>query len=722
MRLRRLLWLVPQILLLTLCGNAQAQFTFTTNNGTITITGYTGPGGDVIIPSTINGLPVTGIGEWAFYDSPVPNVLIPDSVTNIADGAFFDCASLTNVTVGDKVMSLGDWTFASCSNLTSACFRGDAPSLGGTNVFYGCRGTVYYLQGTTDWGSTLGGRPAVLWNPPVPFTYTTNNETITITGYTGSGGSVAMPGRINFLPVTSIGEWAFYDTSVTNVLIPDSVTNIADGAFFDCASLTNVTVGDKVMSLGDWTFAFCSNLTSVCFRGDAPSLGGASVFYGCGATNYYLWAGANWGSTLGGRPAVLWNPPVPFTYTTNNEAITITEYTGSGGSVAIPGRINFLPVTSIGGTAFYKCANLTSVTIPNSVTDIGQYAFEICTNLTNVSLGSGVTSIGTFAFLSCTSLTNLAVDPLDLFYSSVNGVLFDKSQASLIQYPSGVAGPYTIPDSVTSIGDYAFYSRENLTEVTIPNSVTTIGYAAFASCTGLTNVSIGDGVTNIGQGAFYLCTRLTSIMIPDSVTSIGSGAFEYCTSLTNIIIPNRVTSIASYAFSNCTNLTDVAIPSSVTSIGDCAFLFCTSLTSITIPSTVTNIEDQAFWVCTCLRSIFFKGNAPGLGFSPFQYDNAATIYYLSGTAGWDRWASPPPAVLWNPTIQTADPNFGVQNNQLGFSITGTTNIPIAVVACTNPANPTWVPLQTCTLTNGSIYFSDPQWTNYPARFYRIRSP
>src|ERR1017187_9319459 len=210
--------LLPLLLLLAPQAVVQAQFTFTTNNGAITITGYTGPGGVVTIPSTINFLPVTSIGGWAFYSTSVTNILIPDNVTNIGDGAFFDCESLTNVTIGNSVANISDWTFAFCPSLTSVCCRGNAPSLGGGNVFYGTLATIYYLSGATNWGPMFDGHPAVVWNPPVPFTYTTNSDgiTLTITGYTGSDGSVTIPSSINFLPVTCIGNLAFfYLTSLT---------------------------------------------------------------------------------------------------------------------------------------------------------------------------------------------------------------------------------------------------------------------------------------------------------------------------------------------------------------------------------------------------------------------------------------------------------------------------------------------------------------------------
>ena len=145
-------------LLLALLTAVLAQFTYTTNaDDTLTITGYTGSNGVVTIPSTIAGLPVTSIGDWAFYATSVTNVLIPDSVTNIGDGAFFDCQSLTNVTIGNSVTSIGDWTFAFCPSLTSVCCRGNAPGLGGGNVFYGNLATIYYLSGATDWGPMFDG-------------------------------------------------------------------------------------------------------------------------------------------------------------------------------------------------------------------------------------------------------------------------------------------------------------------------------------------------------------------------------------------------------------------------------------------------------------------------------------------------------------------------------------------------------------------------------------
>ena len=221
---------------------------------------------------------------------------------------------------------------------------------------------------------------------------------------------------------------------------------------------------------------------------------------------------------------------------------------------------------------------LPSVIDGKSVTSIAESAFdandiEACSNLTSIVIPDSVTSIGGYAFRSCTGLTDII-----------------------------------IPDSVTSIGDWAFCNCTSLTSITIPNSVTSIGYKAFHECTSLTSVTIPDSVASIGDLAFSGCTGLTSITIPDSVTSIGDWAFCNCTSLTSITIPNSVISIGSSAFWGCTGLTSVTIPDSVTSIGDRAFHKCTSLTSVTIPDNVTSIGDRAFDECTSLTEIIVDSN------------------------------------------------------------------------------------------------------------------
>jgi hypothetical protein len=362
------------------------------------------------------------------------------------------------------------------------------------------------------------------------------------------------------------------------------------------------------------------------------------------------------------------------TYATNNGAITITGHVGSSSgvtNVVIPDIINGYPVTSIGGSAFYGCESLTSVAIGNSVTNIGDEAFA-----------------------DCTSLTNIAVAADNPAYRSVNDVLFDKKQTTLIQFPGGDAGSsYTIPGSVTNLGDEAFAGCANLTSITMPDSVTTIGISVFQDDTSLTNLTLSASVTSLDYFAIADCTSLTSITIPNSVTNIGFGVFQGDISLTSVIIPD-----------------------SVTSIGFEAFADCTSVTSITIPASVTSIGDEAFWFDPGLTNLTFLGNAPA---SDGQLANISgtVVYYYYGTSGWGTtYDSLPTVELFAPQIGGG--NVSVQSGQFSFTVTGVTNQTIVIEASANLVN--WQPVWTNTLSGTNATFTDPQWKNYPARFYRAR--
>jgi len=408
-----------------------------------------------------------------------------------------------------------------------------------------------------------------------------------------------------------------------------------------------------------------------------------------------------------------------FDYTNNGSAITITGYTGTNEVVTIPDTIDGLPVASIGTNAF-EYDSFTSVTIPDSITSIRNSAFA-WTGLTSISIPNSVTNIGDFALVG-SPLTTITVASGDPAYSTDDGVLFDKSERTLIQYPpSARATSYTIPISVTNIGDSAFSECASLTSVTIPDGVTSIGDSAFSECISLTSFTIPNRVTSIANYAFYDCGDLTNVTMGDSVTNIGDGAFEG-TGLTSITIPNSVTSVGDSAFSGCLSLTHITIPDSVTSIGDWTFAN-SRLTSITIPDSVTSIGDDAFAYCANLTRADFLGNAPSADATVFSGAHV-TAYYLPGTKGWAEFATNTgiSTALWTlPYPVVLNGTAGVQSNQFGFTVSWATNLPVVVEAATDLAHPAWSPVATNTLTGGTFQFSDPDWTNYPARFYRIRS-
>ncbi len=348
-----------------------------------------------------------------------------------------------------------------------------------------------------------------------------------------------------------------------------NVTSIGETALNDYKAMTQLVIPNSVTSIARHAFLRCDNLNDVSFN--TPS----------SLTDIFFGAFAGCASLT---------------------------------SIIIPDS-----VTYIGESAFSLCISLMTVTFGTGLRTIDKKAFEICA-LTSVTIPSNITTIGENAFNNNSNLSEFIVHSLNENYNTLEGVLFNIDKTTLIKYPVGkVQSQYTIPNTVTTISNYAFYQCTNLTDVTLNYNLTTIGNYAFYQCLNLTNNTIGNNVASIGDYAFYNCQNVTDMTFGNSVTSIGDNVFRSCDSLTSVIfsLDSNLTTIGNYTFYQCSNLTSMNIPNKVEAVGDFVFYDCGLLTSMFVPYGVLSIGNNAFDRCFALTCVSIPESVTSIGDKAF---------------------------------------------------------------------------------------------------------
>lgn len=664
-----------------------ADYTYTIADGEATITGYTGVSTTARIPATIDGCPVTTIAKFAFKDSAVESVVIPDGVTTLEDGAFIYAQSLREVAMPASVTSIGPDTFfrAHC-DLT---FTGEAGSY--AQAFALERGIAFVDAAT---GETLFDND---------FGYTVEGGEATLTVYTGNAQALVIPAAIDGYPVAHLADGTLQQCeTLMNVTFEAQIDKLGVAAFMGCDELRAVYLPESLTEIGLIAFKDCAQLNRVDIPKSVTVID-SSAFEGCPVVMIFGYAGS-YAQTYAGEngitfieleePEIGETPASSFNYTISDGEATILQFIGSETQVVVPAKIEDCPVTRVNSGAFYGAA-VTSVVFPESVWEIGEYCFSLCDNLESVTITAATETIGANILNECpkaliigveNSYAHLYAQRWNIPFTA-NGSLpartsdyyltTDGTEATVLFYTGSmtdlvileVIDGYTI----TGIGNYAFTDVNGLTKVTLPSTLKVIGKHAF-SYTGLQEIEIPDGVFNIGPNAFRECYSLTKATIPASVTNITSSAFrdcgdgftiygytgsaaeKYATEENYLFVAldggenpddpeTEETPAESFEYTIADgevkitgftgSETDVVMPKAiegypVTTIGNSAFTG-SNVRSIVLQSSVNTLEGFNFTWCAQMETVTIPASVTNIGDCPFLQSNSDLI--IIGEAG-----------------------------------------------------------------------------------------
>ena len=573
------------------------------SNTNVKITGYTGDGGDIYLPSKIIEKNVTEIGVSAFKGkSAITGIWFPEFLEIIHDSAFENCINITgSINIPNSTKKIAMNAFYGCLNLK--------------NVEFGIGLRII------DEGAFRGCSSLTTLNIPDTVEYIYSNE--------------------RYINTSTFG----YCTGLTSVTIGNSIKSIREKTFIGCTSLTNITIGNNVEEICQDAFNGCVKLQEVTLP-NSMELIGLKAFYGCtslqsinlGRSLKTIHAGAFRGCSSLKELEI----PDSVENIYSNQTYTNTEtfgYCTSLTSVKIGNSLNAIP-----DDAFIGCTKLTTLTIGDWVKEIGFRAFYDCTNLQTIVFGSNLKTINAGAFRGCVGLTTLQIpDSVENIYSNQR---YTNTQTfgNCINLTS-----VTIGKAVKEIPEEAFLGCSKLESVVVGNSVENIGFRAFHGCASLQSIDFGSGLKVVYAGAFTGCSSLIKLNFPDSLESIHSN--------------ERYTN--TQTFGNCTSLTTVTIGNGLTSIPIETFYGCTNLTCVTLGNNIEYIGENAFRGCTKLTNAYIYGNAPTLGAAVFNSTAMNfSVKYEAGKTGFETW--PYPTDIFNPAtthkIVTFNLNGGIGSN------------------------------------------------------------